>query len=73
MLSVDQCSITIMMAILIALMKLSSKYTEKSEVKLYMISTVFPHKEAIILKDQETNIIENAVLSKILHQLLLIQ
>lgn len=33
MLSVDQCLITIMMAILILLMKLSSKYMEKPEGK----------------------------------------
>lgn len=31
-------------------MKLSSKYMEKPEVKLYMISTVFPHKNHLLFK-----------------------
>lgn len=57
MLWVDQCSITIMMAILILLMKLHSKYMENSNDELFPAI----HKQDIFMKNKEASFKENWV------------
>lgn len=53
MLSVDQYLITITMAILILLMKLSSKYMKKPQVKLHIISQCISTQINILSKRKE--------------------
>lgn len=57
MLSVDQCLITIMMAILILLMKLHSKYLENSNDELFPAV----YKQSIFMMNKKTSIKENWV------------
>lgn len=60
MLSVDQYLITIMMAILTLLMKLHSKYTEKTKVKLWTISHC-PQINLFFRENEKTSVKENWV------------